>query len=293
MTAPTNPQLPPLIYAAITKVMSDIGAIGKNRRNQQQQYQFRGIDDVYNAAHEALAKHGVFCVPRVLETAHERGETKSGGAMISVRLRVSYTWYAADGSNIESIMVGEANDTADKATNKAMAAAQKYAFLQMFCIPTEELKDSENDHVEPAASRRPSPQTVQVPAQPTQPTAPAINPDMALVAEGNALVKRMGAIHKDLAIACWWAPAANWADKAKNLRAAAAAMDQTVKVLGGHANDYFNQLVADLTPIDGKPTPGQSEKCESILGMLISVKPTPPATAPAPMASPAAEQPPF
>ena len=41
--------------------------------------------------------------------------------------------------------MGEGMDSGDKATNKAMSAAQKYAFFQVFCIPTEEPKDSELD----------------------------------------------------------------------------------------------------------------------------------------------------
>ena len=39
-------------------------------------------------------------------------------------------------------------DSGDKAANKAMSAAHKYALLQVFCIPTEEPKDSENEHHE-------------------------------------------------------------------------------------------------------------------------------------------------
>lgn len=42
-------------------------------------------------------------------------------------------------------MIGEAMDSGDKSCNKAMSAAQKYAFLQIFCIPTEEPKDTENE----------------------------------------------------------------------------------------------------------------------------------------------------
>jgi hypothetical protein len=42
-------------------------------------------------------------------------------------------------------MIGEAMDSGDKSANKAMSAAQKYALLQVFCIPTEEPKDTENE----------------------------------------------------------------------------------------------------------------------------------------------------
>ena len=39
---------------------------------------------------------------------------------------------------------GEAMDSGDKATNKAMSAAYKYAALQAFAIPTEGDNDTEN-----------------------------------------------------------------------------------------------------------------------------------------------------
>lgn len=131
------------IYSAIPKIMSDIGAIGKEKKNVQQNYQFRGIDDIYNAAQGALVTHGVFCVPEVLEMTREQLPSKSGGTLLYTILKVRYTFFAEDGSSIGVIAVGEAMDSGDKSCNKAMSAAHKYAFLQLFCIPTVEPKDSE------------------------------------------------------------------------------------------------------------------------------------------------------
>ena len=133
------------IYKLIPKVMEEIGAIGKGRKNVQQNYQFRGIDDIYNAVNAALAKHEVFCVPKVISNRREERQTKAGGMLIYTILEVEYTFYAPDGSNIVAVMIGEAMDSGDKSCNKAMSAAQKYAFLQIFCIPTEEPKDTENE----------------------------------------------------------------------------------------------------------------------------------------------------
>ncbi len=36
-------------------------------------------------------------------------------------------------------------DSGDKSANKAMSAAYKYALMQVFCIPTDEPKDTENE----------------------------------------------------------------------------------------------------------------------------------------------------
>lgn len=130
------------IYKSIAGVISDIGAVGKDKVNKQQGYKFRSVDDVYNALHPALAKNKVFIVPRILEQTRECvGMTKNGAKMTLVICRISFTFYAEDGSNVECVVIGEGMDTGDKATNKAMAVAYKYACFQVFCIPTEEMTD--------------------------------------------------------------------------------------------------------------------------------------------------------
>lgn len=121
--------------------MSEINAIGKDRKNQTQGFLYRGIDDVMNELHNALAKWGVFVVPTVLEENRAVGKTSRGGDMFYTRLKICFTFYAKDGSNIQSVVIGEAMDTADKASNKALSIGLKYALLQVFCIPTEEEKD--------------------------------------------------------------------------------------------------------------------------------------------------------
>lgn len=135
----------PDIFKAIPRVMSEIGAIGKDRTNKQQNYQFRGIDDVYNAINAALVKHGVFCVPNVLSMKREERESKTGGVLLYTILDVEFTLYASDGSCVKGQTVGEAMDSGDKSCNKAMSAAHKYFFLETFCIPTIEPKDTENE----------------------------------------------------------------------------------------------------------------------------------------------------
>ena len=133
------------IYAQITKIMNEIDAIGKNRNNSAQGYKFRGIDDCYNELHPLLAKHGVFTVPEVLSEVYSTLETRNGGVMHCVRMKIKYTFYADDGSSFQAIVASEGMDTGDKASNKALAVGHKYALMQVFAIPTEDDKDPEND----------------------------------------------------------------------------------------------------------------------------------------------------
>lgn len=133
------------IFAAICAAQEEIKSIGKDRTNTSQSYNFRGIDDVYNYIQPIFAKHGIFSVPTVLDDQTEERQTRNGANLIYRKLRIEYAFYAADGSCVRAIVIGEGMDSGDKASNKAMAVAHKYALLQVFAIPTQEPKDPEND----------------------------------------------------------------------------------------------------------------------------------------------------
>lgn len=142
------------IYQAINAVMQEIGFIGKNQKNQQQGFMFRGIDAVMNAINPALIKNKVFVVPEVLEQLREERQTKSGTNLIYSVCKVKYTFYAEDGSCVEAVVIGEGMDSGDKATNKAMSIAFKYACFQVFCIPTEEMKDPDEECYEVSSKKK-------------------------------------------------------------------------------------------------------------------------------------------
>jgi len=136
---------PDLIYEQMVKVMAGIGAIEKGQRNDFHKYSFRGIDDIYNAAHAVLVEHKVMCLPTVIDTTREQKKGTDSKVIFYTVLTVRYDFYAVDGSTVSSTVVGEAMDTSDKSANKAMSAAMKLVFLQGFCIPTEEQKDTEHE----------------------------------------------------------------------------------------------------------------------------------------------------
>lgn len=133
------------IFETITAVMADIGAVGKTSKNLQQGFMFRGIDAVMNAINPALVKNKCFVVPEILDQTREERQTNKGGTLIYSICRVKYTFYAEDGSNVSAVVIGEGMDSGDKATNKAMSIAFKYACFQVFCIPTEEMVDPDSE----------------------------------------------------------------------------------------------------------------------------------------------------
>lgn len=133
------------IYSAISNIMAEIGPIAKEKTNTQQGFKYRGVDDVMNALQQYLIKNKVFIVPETLEHMREDRLSSKGNALIYSICKIKYTFYAEDGSNVIAVVVGEGMDSGDKATNKAMAVAFKYACFQVFCIPTEEMKDPDSE----------------------------------------------------------------------------------------------------------------------------------------------------
>lgn len=143
----------PMIYSAVCGVMEDVGVVGKGDYNKSQGFKYRSIDAVMNAINPAMIKHKIFCAPEVMEQTREERVTSKGGNLIYSVCKIRYRFYTIDGSYVDVIVVGEGMDSGDKATNKAMAAAFKYACFQTFCIPTEHLMD-DPDAETPDASRR-------------------------------------------------------------------------------------------------------------------------------------------
>ena len=170
-----SPSGHPAVYQAIAAVMEDVGreGIAKGRHNQQQGYSFRGIDDVYNALAPILARHHLIIVPRVLSREKTERDTQKGGVLFYVVVHVEFDIICSvDGSRITAATYGEAMDSADKATNKAMSAAYKYMAMQTFCIPTEGDNDADAYHHEVRANAAPS----RPPVRSQQATAAAVSP---------------------------------------------------------------------------------------------------------------------
>lgn len=161
-------QKPPMIYGKIADCIADVGSVGKDHKNQQQNYSFRSIDDFYDAMQPVLAKHRLFIAPTILEHTREERTTKSGGALMTTITKVRYKIFAEDGSFIEADALGEGADSGDKSANKAAAGAIKYLFMQVFAVRVNgENLDSEresHDYTPKATKTPPVPKPAPKPA---------------------------------------------------------------------------------------------------------------------------------
>lgn len=135
------------VYPAINAVMAGLAKEGitKSRRNTQGQgFNFRGIDDVLNALSGLLVEHKLLMLPRVLNRTGEVRQSSGNKPIFVAFCEVEFDLVSAeDGSAHVIRTIGEAMDMSDKASNKAMSAAYKYAAIQAFCIPTEGDNDAD------------------------------------------------------------------------------------------------------------------------------------------------------
>lgn len=144
------------IYKRLAEINKKITAIGKNKKNTQQNFQYRGVDDVMNELHSLFAEHEVIILPELISGAREERQSKSGGALITSLNDYKFTFVTTDGSNCFAIIRGEAMDSADKSSNKSIAVALKYALTQMFLIPTDEMKDPDAETHDPKPKETPA-----------------------------------------------------------------------------------------------------------------------------------------
>jgi hypothetical protein len=164
------------VYAAISGVASALAQQGirkERKQGSQVNYAFRGIDDIYNALAPELVNHKLLILPRYTERSSVERTSKNGGALFYITVRGDFDFVSTEDGSIHTVTTyGEAMDSGDKATNKAMSIAYKYAAFQAFCIPTEETAadpDAEVHHVSPE-------QKSNVPANNASNSKPAYTP---------------------------------------------------------------------------------------------------------------------
>lgn len=149
------------IAQALNEVMKAVGGIAKKDRNQAQGFNFRGIDSVVNAVSPQLQKFGVVVVPTVEDYSYDTVEIgRNRTAMGHVKVKVTYTFIGASGDAIKTTVVGEAMDSGDKATAKAMSVAFRTALLQALCLPTDELDPDATSYERSSAEDVLAPQAV-------------------------------------------------------------------------------------------------------------------------------------
>ena len=159
------PTDPPMIHAAIAAIIRDLPAIGKDSRMDAgpARFNYRGIDDIMPSVKTLFGRYGVHLAPSYRVLAHETGLGRNGN-QTWVQVEGTITWFASDGSSFDTVTIGQASDTSDKAFNKAETAAMKYAIVQTLAIT-----DGDDPDAAPHPDVQDAAQPPQAPAEPPEP----------------------------------------------------------------------------------------------------------------------------
>ena len=148
---------PPEVYSLIAWAQGKVKAIAKDQENDQQNFKYRGIDQVLNAVHPILDEAGLVVIPTTSDLSRDvhTVQTKKGQRnYATVFGTVTYEIIAPDGSKHVATIACEASDYSDKATNKAYANAYKYLMFQMLSIPID--MDDGDAESPPPGGKQPS-----------------------------------------------------------------------------------------------------------------------------------------
>lgn len=137
------------VFEAMAKVTADVRAIGKDSKNPEFGYTYRGVDDVIEGLHSHFAEAELLVVPVVVGHEERSYQVRSGSVWWYTRLTVEYHFFGAGGDElpVPVKVIGEGSDALDKGVAKAMSAAYKTAMSQTFSIPFD-APDSEADHTQ-------------------------------------------------------------------------------------------------------------------------------------------------
>lgn len=139
--------LHPSITELLARVMADVDHVGKDGWNKTQSYNFRGIDAVLNRVGPAFRAYGIVPKPKLKKVTYE---TIAVGAnrtpMTRCTVEVKYRFKGPAGDYEDVVVPGEAFDSGDKATAKAMSVAYRIALIQLLALPTTEPDPDESSY---------------------------------------------------------------------------------------------------------------------------------------------------
>lgn len=145
------------IHERMVAIVGEMPAIGKDQTNQQQNFKFRGIDDVIAELSVLLFKHGVYYTPRVLARETAERTTSKGNSLYVCCLHVEFTFHGLTGDEVVASAWGEGSDSGDKATSKAHTMAQKTALVECFNVRTRDSADPDAETPEESTSKAAAP----------------------------------------------------------------------------------------------------------------------------------------
>ncbi|WP_282698052.1 ERF family protein [Streptomyces sp. CC208A] len=143
-----DPEMVPVTIAWL-RVRREIRGISKREQYNQAgtRFNFRGVDTVVNVFGPVTLKHGVNVLSSKVEATYGEKTTAKGTRMRECSVLVTWTIIGPMGDTLTLQTMGEALDTADKATTKAQSVALRTLLLGFGLTPTHD-KDPDADRIE-------------------------------------------------------------------------------------------------------------------------------------------------
>jgi len=156
------------INTAILAIMEKVSYVQKER-SKDVNYTLKTENAVIQAIRPAMLEHGVFMYPvgvrDIHESQFEAGKYKNIWNRV-ICVHVFRFLHAASDTHIDVEVLGDGADTGDKAGNKSMTTAKKYALLQTFLLETGDDPDLAQSPSETSkAAPKPTPKAVWTVAQ--------------------------------------------------------------------------------------------------------------------------------
>jgi hypothetical protein len=125
------------VFEAINRVMFDVEYIQKTK-SAGLKYSFANESSIVEAVRPAMVREGIVMFCSGISNLVVREYTSSNGAQM-VNTGADYEWvyrHFPSGTDFVTVAHGEASDSSDKSSNKAMTASKKYSMLTTFLLAT-------------------------------------------------------------------------------------------------------------------------------------------------------------
>ena len=159
LAAVRKPEPAKSLAEAVCRVMERVGYVKKDKQmTGGGSYKYVSVEAVIDKLRPEMVKEGLALLPAGLEVLHQGDHGRQ------VHLRLKYTFDLLHHPSNQSrpvVVVGEGMDVGDKAGNKAMTAARKYAMVMAFNLETGDDPDDtpsrEQERAAPAEPLQESP----------------------------------------------------------------------------------------------------------------------------------------
>lgn len=125
------------LVTKLADVMKEVKYIEKKGFNKFHKYKYATEADVNEKVREVLAEKNIIMVPNMVEHNTREHTNRSGNVEYIVTVNMEFRFIDGEtGEEITFKMSGSGQDAGDKGIMKAISAAQKYALMKVFMIPT-------------------------------------------------------------------------------------------------------------------------------------------------------------